>query len=285
MTTFEAQTLEEVYEKASTSLDCSITDLTFEIIQEPSKGFLGLFKKNAIIKVIDCKKKESKKPKKVNKKHINIKDATTTINEVKEDNSHKISNDKPKKVNKKHIQKERIFDNFYSHNKQENFVDDIRIKRDSEEIVSEIKQTIDKLFANSCYIIDDIKVYMYNEKTVSIEFNGDDSALLIGKEGYRYKALSYILFNWINEQYGLMLRLEVAQFLKNQETSIHKYLEPVKDTIKEHGSFKTKTFDGILVHIALQELREEFPDKYVAIKTNQKGEKYIIVNEYRNYNR
>ncbi len=60
------------------------------------------------------------------------------------------------------------------------------------------------------------------------------------------------------KKYGLMLRLEVAEFLKNQEASIHTYLNPVIEAIKEKGSFKTKPLDGILVHIALKKLREEF---------------------------
>ena len=59
------------------------------------------------------------------------------------------------------------------------------------------------------------------------------------------------------------------------------YLEPIIDLIKEKGSFKTKPLDGILVHIALKRLREEFPEKYVAVKTNIKGEKYVLVNEYK----
>ncbi len=78
-----------------------------------------------------------------------------------------------------------------------------------------------------------------------------------------------------------MLRLEVAEFLKNQEAAIHTYLGPVIETIKEKGTFKTKPLDGILVHIALKKLRDEFPDKYVAVKTNVRGDKYVLVNEYR----
>ena len=41
---------------------------------------------------------------------------------------------------------------------------------------------------------------MLDDNTLYIEFSGEDAALLIGKEGYRYKALSYILFNWIHEK-------------------------------------------------------------------------------------
>jgi spoIIIJ-associated protein len=78
-----------------------------------------------------------------------------------------------------------------------------------------------------------------------------------------------------------MVRLEVAEFLAQQEEAIHYYLQPVIETIKKDGFYKTKKLDGILVHIALTKLREEFPDKYVAVKTNIKGERYILVNEYK----
>jgi hypothetical protein len=57
--------------------------------------------------------------------------------------------------------------------------------------------------------------------------------------------------------------------------------KPIIEIIKEKGTFKTKPLDGILVHIALKKLREEFPDKYVAVKTNVRGDKYVLVNEYR----
>ena len=69
--------------------------------------------------------------------------------------------------------------------------------------------------------------------------------------------------------------------LKNQEEAIYTYLEPIIEIIKEKGTFKTKPLDGILVHIALKKLRDEFPDKYVAVKTNVRGDKYVLVNEYR----
>ena len=49
LTKIEAATLEDAYTKASSQLECSITDLEFEIIQNPSKGFWGFGKKMAII--------------------------------------------------------------------------------------------------------------------------------------------------------------------------------------------------------------------------------------------
>ena len=82
-------------------------------------------------------------------------------------------------------------------------VKDIKSEKDKEKILKEVEDGIHLLFDNTCYRLEKINVEFYDEETLYIEFLGEDSALLIGKEGYRYKALSYILFNWINEKYGL----------------------------------------------------------------------------------
>ncbi len=113
-----------------------------------------------------------------------------------------------------------------------------------------------------------------------MEFNGADAALLIGKEGYRYKALAYLLYNWIHSKYGFRVRLEIAEFLHNQETMIENYLEPIIERAEKEGRAQTKVLDGILVQIALKRLRDRFPDKYVAVRTNREGGRYIIVNEF-----
>ncbi|MEA3383780.1 MAG: Jag N-terminal domain-containing protein [Campylobacterota bacterium] len=286
-TLYEAKTLEEAYEKASESLKCSIVDLNIELVQSPSKGFLGFFSKVAIIKATINHKKNHPTPKKQNSQHSEVKVETlsTKLNSLNEQKNNK-NEVKVEETNKSQIKKEKIFNDFYSSNDEETLNkenSELVIKKDDTDLENEIKDEINRLFSYLCYEIDEIKVEILKEEnTVYIEFSGADSALLIGKEGYRYKALSYILFNWINEKYNMMLRLEVAEFLANQEVAIHNYLDPVIEIIKNEGYFKTKILDGILVHIALTKLRDEFPNKYVAVKTNQKGEKYILVNEYRN---
>ncbi len=263
MIQFQAKTLEEAYELATSEFRCSITDLEVEIIQSSTNGFFGFFAKEAIISaskktIVESQSKQIKPSK---EKQKNIKKEVVI----------------PKK-------KEKIFNDFYSNNNndddEQQVHNNITIKND-DKILNDINEKINELFSHTCYILDEINVSFYNDETVYIEFKGKDAALLIGKEGYRYKALSYILFNWIHEKYNLMLRLEVAQFLSTQEESIYNYLIPVIETIKNEGYFKTKPLDGVLVHIALKKLREEFPDKYVAVKTNIKGDKYILVNEYR----
>ena len=287
MKKFESDCLEKVYELASAEFNCSITELEIEVIQQPSKGFLGFGKKNAIIEVCykDNCKKYVQETKSFKNKDVRIEEVSDRIEYSNKSEEEKFSRKEEKKEPlikvPKVESKDKIFDNFYNEEASQNEVSKIVIKKDKEKILEEVKAGINLLFQDTCYKIDQINVEFYDEETLYVEFLGEDSALLIGKEGYRYKALSYILFNWINEKYGLMLRLEVAQFLKNQEEAIYTYLEPIIEIIKEKGTFKTKPLDGILVHIALKKLRDEFPDKYVAVKTNVIGDKYVLVNEYR----
>jgi spoIIIJ-associated protein len=286
MKKFEANCLEKVYELATSEFNCSITELEIDIIQQPSKGFLGFGKKNAIIQV--CFKNNCRtyvqETKTFKNKDVRIQEVSERIeysNKCEEKNFRQNQEKKESLCNVPKVEsKEKIFDKFYNEDSSSEMAK-IIIKKDKDKILKEVEDGIHLLFDNTCYKLDKINVEFYDSETLYVEFLGEDSALLIGKEGYRYKALSYILFNWINEKYGLMLRLEVAQFLKNQEESIYIYLEPIIEIIKEKGTFKTKPLDGILVHIALKKLREEFPDKYVAVKTNVKGDKYVLVNEYR----
>ena len=288
MKKFESNCLEKVYELATAEFNCSITELEIEVIQQPSKGFLGFGKKNAIIEVCfkDNCKKYVQETKSFRNKDVRIQEVSERIeysNQKEERNLSQHQHEDEIESSScvpKVGSKDKIFDKFY-HEESQGEISKIIIKKDKEKILKEVQEGIHLLFDNTCYCLDKINVEFYDEETLYVEFLGEDSALLIGKEGYRYKALSYILFNWINEKYGLMLRLEVAQFLKNQEEAIYTYLEPIIEIIKEKGTFKTKPLDGILVHIALKKLRDEFPDKYVAVKTNVRGDKYVLVNEYR----
>ncbi|WP_024788057.1 MULTISPECIES: Jag N-terminal domain-containing protein [unclassified Lebetimonas] len=151
-------------------------------------------------------------------------------------------------------------------------------EKNIEEVIGEIKKSLINLFNNSCFNIDTIDVYKINDETVGIKIDGPDAALLIGKEGYRYNALNYMLYSWINQKYGFKVRLEIAEFLKTQTEMLKNYLAPFIEKVKIRGYGKTKPFDGILAFLALEILRKEFPEKYVALKERNR-EKYIVIGE------
>ncbi|BDY12054.1 Jag N-terminal domain-containing protein [Hydrogenimonas cancrithermarum] len=286
MKKFEAPTLEEAYAEAAKAFSCSITELDIQIVQNPSKGFLGFGRKSAII-VAACSKEVqeksdilessaelSKVEAEENREEVGAlskveEPSESVMEETIQPAESQIASSGESKPEERSLQKEdEIFDNFYTESP------------DIHTVAVEVEHEINGLFASACFDIEPIRVSAYDEETLLIEFNGADAALLIGKEGYRYKALAYLLYNWIHGKYGYKLRLEIAEFLKNQEVMIENYLQPIVERVENEGRGQTKVLDGILVQIALKRLREFFPDKYVAVRTNREGGRYIIINEF-----
>lgn len=145
--------------------------------------------------------------------------------------------------------------------------------------VDEIARDLRALIASSGFDIKVSEVSVWDTDSIYIKLDGEDAALLIGKEAYRYKALSYLLHNWINSKFNLLVRLEIAEFLKNQEQGMQFYLKNIIEKVESTGRAQTKHLDGVLIKIALEQLRERFPNKYVGIK--QSGEqRFVVVNDF-----
>jgi spoIIIJ-associated protein len=280
MTKVEAPTLEEAYAKASEVLECSISELQCEVVQHPTKGILGFLKKNAIV-VATCKDTTTKSKSKLQESKRVISEFVSTeesmadeiIATVKEEVSEQ------EKIVETILTKDTIVDGFF-----ETDVDVIEDKNESivyDELALRIENELKNLFSYSCFEIDVIEVDV-RDNTALIFIDGDDAALLIGKEGYRYNALSYMLFNWLHTKYELFIKLEIAEFLTSQQEMIRSYIKPVIETVEKTGRAKTRFLDGILVQIALEQLREHFPDKYVAVKTSKDGKKFVVINEFNN---
>ncbi|MDO7253623.1 Jag N-terminal domain-containing protein [Helicobacter cappadocius] len=277
-----AKTLQEAITQASVELGCSVTDLDYEIIQTPSNGFLGIGKKDAIIVATIIE-------------HSN---PPVTKNQTTHQPSPEKNQNKPSIINDEDINYEEnksrpsYFDHHLGVQTQENHhgefemgksdIDEVFFKeiQDPHQITQEIESELKELFASMPYKIDKIEVGIYDNQTLLVTLDGDDSALMIGEKGYRYKALSYLLFNWIHPKYGYNIRLEIAQFLKNQEEAIDIYLQSIISMIAETGKAQTKPLDGVLAYIALKKLRDTFPNKYVSFRINAQDERYIIVSDF-----
>ncbi|GAA6871180.1 Jag N-terminal domain-containing protein [Helicobacter pylori] len=256
----KAKTLEEALIQASIALNCPIINLQYEVIQTPSKGFLNIGKKEAIILV--GVKESVKEIKEESVKETNTKEIHQSAEEKKQNSEIKtlqeeITTPKPPKKNLKEE----------SHNGDK---------------LHEIEQELKDLFSRLPYKINKVEVSLYEPGILLINIDGEDSALLIGEKGYRYKALSYLLFNWIHPAYGYNIRLEISTFLQNQEKVMDTQLQNTIKTVHEVGKGQMKAPDGVLTYIALKKLRKAFPNKYVSIKTNLNDEKYIVINDFNN---
>lgn len=279
------KTLEAALIKASAELHCSVADLEYEIVQNPSSGFLGLGKKEAIIVVATKDEKavqESKAQVSLQENKQNNEAQNTPRTPPKEPQASVSQQDRAYTTHKQNL------DTQYTHHKHTSDSQSLwggdrtaTSQQHDEANAAQICKEIKELFAFLPFEIHHFEVQMQENNTLFVYIDGRDCALLIGEKGYRYKALSYLLFNWINPKYGYSLRLEIAEFLKNQEEMIDVYLKDIVRLVKLNGRAQTKTLDGILVYIALNKLRDIFPDKYVSVRQNEADEKYIIINDFR----
>lgn len=271
MKKFEAPSLEDAYLEASKFFECSILELQCEVIQNPTKGIFGFGKKNAIIIADIIKTGENNKPKVI-----------TPVKSKEEPKKDFVQINRP--IKKIEILDDSVSEKFFKDKKEpisytDKTCSDSITPTYNVPLAKEIEKSLKKLLAKSCFSIDTVEVDVV-DNTALIFIDGEDAALLIGKEGYRYNALSYMIFNWLYTKYELFVKLEIARFLTSQKEMLCIHLEPIIQLVKKEGKAKTKPFDGILVQIALEKLRDEFPNKYVAIKTNKNGEKYIVINDF-----
>ncbi|RVZ95210.1 Jag N-terminal domain-containing protein [Helicobacter pylori] len=256
----KAKTLEEALIQASIALNCPIINLQYEVIQTPSKGFLNIGKKEAII--LAGVKESVKEVKEESVKETNTKEI------------HQSAEEKKQKLEIETPQEEKITPKPPKKNPKE--------ESHNGDKLHEIKQELKDLFSHLPYKINKVEVSLYEPGVLLIDIDGEDSALLIGGKGYRYKALSYLLFNWIHPAYGYSIRLEISTFLQNQEKVMEAQLQSVIMTVHEVGKGQMKAPDGVLTYIASKKLRKVFPNKYVSIKTNLNDEKYIVINDFNN---
>ena len=246
----EAENLKDAYNKAAAELGCSVPQLNVRVLQHPSGGFLGLFKKNAIIEAVLEGEKFSENP------EFNAPQNKTGKAEKKQGD--KSESQSPRTTHSKHRKE-----------KQKGIVTD--------EILSDIKEKLSALFRSSEFNIEVSDVSKIDENTVYIKLQGEDSALLIGKEGHRYKALSYMIYNWISIRYDLAVVFEIAEFLQNQERFIDSYVNAL---VERSGNERivTKAFDGAFIKIVADKLKQAYPDRFVGIKSTRSG-KIVIVDE------
>ena len=246
----EAENLKDAYNKAAAELECSVTQLNVRVLQHPSGGFLGFFKKNAVIEAVLEGEKFSE--------NLELNAPQSKAGKAEKKQGDKSEPQNPRATHSKHRKE-----------KQKGVVTD--------EILSDIKEKLSALFRSSEFNIEVSDVSKIDENTVYIKLQGEDSALLIGKEGHRYKALSYMIYNWISIRYDLAVVFEIAEFLQNQERFIDSYVNALVERSRNER-IVTKAFDGAFIKIVADKLKQAYPDRFVGIKSTRSG-KIVIVDE------
>ncbi|WP_457607554.1 Jag N-terminal domain-containing protein [Nitratifractor sp.] len=293
MRKIEAATLEEAYAQACRELKCSMKELEYEVVQYPNKGLFGLFAKPAIIVALASHRPDvdEEKPTPAGKPISGKREGKQERAERKRDEEKLLQREENARTEEpkrdsipEHPSERKILDGFFSEESEaENPAEGEAVAEGGEgrnlPLQEEIETKLRELMDRSCFDLDVVEVDVIDD-TAYIFMDGEDAALVIGKEGYRYNALSYLLYQWIHGRYKLHTKLEIARFLTSQEEMIRSFIQPVIEHVEREGWGRTRPLDGVLVQIALEQLREAFPDKYVAAKRHRDGKRYILINEF-----
>ncbi len=236
-----AKTVDDAILEAAIKLGTTRDKVAYEVIFQGSSGFLGIGSKNAIIKAHVKTEEEEETSLKVEKEVEKI------IEKV---------NDKPAKApEKKEIEKD-----FSKKNK----------KAEKTANPVDVKEFLDKVFAAMEMSVNVKVTENPEEHEVSIELEGDDMGVLIGKRGQTLDSLQYLASLVVNKSSDEYIRVKVdtenyrerrKETLENLARNIaHK----VKRTRKPVSLEPMNPYERRVIHSALQN------DKFVC--THSEGE-------------
>ena len=249
--TVSAKTVNDAITEASIQLGIASTGIEYEVIEEGSAGFLGIGRKQAVIKA--WKKEEKTEIKKEVKKEI--KEIKKEEKEVKKETK-KAQPQKVEKVVEKKIEEE------------------VPVKEEKlSEVLSETKEACEK------FLFDVLKTMGMEVKLTSsidedgalcIDMEGDNMGILIGKRGQTLDSLQYLtnrVANKMQEGY-VRVKLDTENYRQRRKETLENLAKniahKVKRTKKAVSLEPMNPYERRIIHSALQ------ADKYVS--THSEGE-------------
>ena len=244
--TVSAKTVEDALTEASIELGLASTDIDYEVIEKGSAGFLGIGAKQAVItawKKIEEKTKKEKKPeKKVEKKvEEKVEEKPVEVKEVKE----------TPEVEVEVTEKEEKLAEVEPQTKEacEKFLTDVLKSMDMEvKLTSEIDE----------------------DGALSINMEGENMGILIGKRGQTLDSLQYLtnrVANKMQEGY-VRVKLDTENYRERRKETLENLAKniahKVKRTKRSVSLEPMNPYERRIIHSALQ------ADKYIS--THSEGE-------------
>ena len=240
--TVSAKTVEDALTEASIELGLASTDIDYEVIEKGSAGFLGIGAKQAVItawKKVEEKPKKEKKPEK----------------KVEE------------KVEEKPVEKETVKEV------------EVKVEEESEkeeklaEVESQTKEACEKFLTDVLKSMD-MEVKLTSEIDVdgalSINMEGENMGILIGKRGQTLDSLQYLtnrVANKMQEGY-VRVKLDTENYRERRKETLENLAKniahKVKRTKRAVSLEPMNPYERRIIHSALQ------ADKYIS--THSEGE-------------
>ena len=255
--TVSAKTLDDAITEALIQLGVTSDQLEYDVIEKGNAGFLGIGRKQAVIKA------RRKVEKKVNDEPvIDFSDAVKGVmKDSKSDNYHKHNNrdNKKKKDNRKK-------ENYHKNNK--NVTASEKTEKVKEETVkTEKKEKNDKPHKpvqerkeiELAKVMEvEIKTSIDEEGALCIEMNGDNMGILIGKRGQTLDSLQYLTNRVANKaQDGYVrVKLDTEDYRRRRKETLENLAKniahKVKRTRRSVSLEPMNPYERRIIHSALQ---------------------------------
>ena len=275
--TVSAKTLDDAITEALIQLGVTSDQLEYDVIEKGNAGFLGIGRKQAVIKA------RRKVEKKVNDEPvIDFSDAVKEVmKDSKSDNYHKHNNrdNKKKKDNRKKENYHKNNKNVTASEKTEK-VKEETVKTEKKEKndkphkpVQERKEielakveditvkTCEEFLTNVLKAMDmevEIKTSIDEEGALCIEMNGDNMGILIGKRGQTLDSLQYLTNRVANKaQDGYVrVKLDTEDYRRRRKETLENLAKniahKVKRTRRSVSLEPMNPYEGRIIHSALQ---------------------------------
>lgn len=245
--TVSAKTVEDALTEASIELGLASTDIDYEVIEKGSAGFLGIGAKQAVItawkKVEEKPKKEKKKEKKVELKPV----VTEVVKEVKEVKEVAEVEEKIEKVTEKEEKLAEV---------------EPQTKQACEKFLKDVLKSMDMEVTLTSEVDED--------GALSINMEGENMGILIGKRGQTLDSLQYLanrVANKMQEGY-VRVKLDTENYRARRKETLENLAKniahKVKRTKRSVSLEPMNPYERRIIHSALQS------DKYIS--THSEGE-------------
>ena len=259
--TVSAKTVNDAITEASIQLGIASTGIEYEVIEEGSAGFLGIGRKQAVIKAWkkvekpEVSKEEIKKEVKKEAKEIK-KEVVKEAKEIKKEVKKETKKVQPQKVEKE-VEKE-----------------EVPVKEEKlSEVLPETKEACEK------FLFDVLKTMGMEVKLTSsidedgalcIDMEGDNMGILIGKRGQTLDSLQYLTNRVANKMQDgyVRVKLDTENYRQRRKDTLENLAKniahKVKRTKKAVSLEPMNPYERRIIHSALQ------ADRYVS--THSEGE-------------
>lgn len=256
-----AKTVNLAIDEALNELNTTIDNIEYTILQEPSKGFLGIGSKPAkvLVKLKDSVNSTETKTENINK---NFKEKTENEDIISKPNNNTAEKRIPKMVSE---------DMFKQTTKPEKSKE---INKNAPVIATNfLKQVFDKMNLNV-----EINTTLTDKNTLLIDLKGNDIGVIIGKRGQTLDSLQYLTNLVVNKgEYAYMsISIDTADYRERRKQTLEQLAinlaKKAKKTRRNVNLEPMNPYERRIIHGALQ--------NDPAIKTYSEGNepfRYVVI--------